>query len=113
MVMTYDASLGTAGSSTVVRVAGEVTGHDVEALRALLDQAVGLTSRRLVVDIHDVISLAPAAVRCLAFVQQHLPPTAEVVLEGAPADLLERLRLAGLDRSMVIIERPADALVTA
>ncbi|CAL9674757.1 STAS domain-containing protein [Streptomyces sp. enrichment culture] len=110
--MRFDASLGTAGSSTVVRVAGEVTDRDVEALRALLNQAVGLTSRRLVVDIHDVVSLAPAAVRCLAFVQQHLPATAEVVIEGASADVLDRLHLAGLNRSMVIVERRADALVT-
>ncbi|MEU0688401.1 STAS domain-containing protein [Streptomyces uncialis] len=111
--MLYDASLGTAGTSAVVRLAGEVTGRDVEALRALLDRAVQQNPRRLVVDLHDVLSLAPAAVRCLAFVQQHLPPTSDVVIEGAPAEVERRLRLAGLDRSMVIVPRPADALTPA
>ncbi|MDJ0466586.1 STAS domain-containing protein [Streptomyces sp. H27-C3] len=109
--MLYEASLGTAGTSTVVRLAGEVTDRDVEALRALLDQAAALTSRRLVIDMHDAHSLSAAAVRCLAFVQQHLPATAEVVIDGASPELRERLGLAGLDRSMVIV--PAEVLATA
>lgn len=111
--MLYDATLGTTATSTVVRLAGEITGRDVAALRALLEQAVGQTARRLVVDVHDVLTLEPAAVRCLAFVQQHLPVTAEMVIDGASPQLHDRLRLAGLDRSMVIVERQAEAALAA
>lgn len=109
--MPYEASLGTAGSSAVVRLAGHITNRDIEGLRALLDQAAARTSRRLVIDMHDVHALSAAAVRCLAFVQQHLPATAGVVIDGASPELLERLSLAGLDRSMVIV--PAEALTSA
>ncbi|KPI01737.1 hypothetical protein OK006_7926 [Actinobacteria bacterium OK006] len=111
--MTYHVTLGTAGTSTVVRLVGDGDGHDVEALRGVLDEAVRQVSRRLVIDLHDAHSLPAAAVRCLAFAGQRVPPAAEVVVEGASPVLLSRLRLAGLDRSMTIVARETAELTLA
>lgn len=111
--MAYNATLGTSGTSSVVHVVGDVRNDDVKALRALLDQAAAQAPRRLVIDVHDVGFLAPAGVRCLVFVQQQLPPTAEIVIEGADPMLLARLQLAGLTRSMTIVGRSAPALAAA
>jgi anti-anti-sigma factor len=101
--MSFDISLGNNGSTTVVHLQGELRDREVTSLRRVVDQAVANRPRRLVVDVHAVDALVPAAVRCLAFAQQHLPATSHIVIEGASADLCDRFRLAGLDRSMTII----------
>lgn len=109
--MSFELSLGTAGSSTVVRMAGE--DHDVETVRSVLDQAVRQVTRRLVIDVHDSDLLPSGAVRCLALAGQQVSHSAEVVVEGASPALMSQLRLAGLDRSMTIVHREPNALATA
>ncbi|KIF66968.1 hypothetical protein HY68_34740 [Streptomyces sp. AcH 505] len=109
--MSFELSLGTAGSSTVVRMAGE--DHDVETVRSVLDRAVRQVTRRLVIDVHDSDLLPSGAVRCLAVAGQQVPQSAEVVVEGASPALMSQLRLAGLDRSMTIVHREPNALATA
>ncbi|MFJ8312060.1 MULTISPECIES: STAS domain-containing protein [unclassified Streptomyces] len=101
--MSFDISLGNTGSTTVVRLSGDLADRDVAALRRVVDEAAGWSPRRLVVDVHALASLVPAALRCLAFAQQHLPASSEIVVEGASPALQARLRLAGLDRSMTIV----------
>ncbi|TDC62579.1 STAS domain-containing protein [Streptomyces hainanensis] len=111
--MSFTASLGSAGSSAVLHLAGRLTDADVRTLRTLVDQAVGTAPRRLLVDAHDLESLAPAGVRCLAFAQQHLAPGTEMVIEGASPDLHEALARAGLTRSMTVVTTTTTASAAA
>ncbi|MYV39594.1 hypothetical protein GT030_12100 [Streptomyces sp. SID1328] len=108
--MSSDVSLGTAGNSTVVRLAGE--DHDVETVRSVLDRAVSQVTRRLVIDVYDTDTLPGAAVRCLAFASQQVPHAAEVVVEGASPSLVSQLRLAGLDRAMTIVTPDSHGVTT-
>ncbi|MYR58663.1 STAS domain-containing protein [Streptomyces sp. SID625] len=103
--MAFDISLGINGSTTVVRLEGELNDREVQSLRRVIDQAVAQGPRRLVVDVHALDALVPAGLRCLAFAQQHLPATSHIVIEGASPVLHDRFRLAGLDRSMTIVVR--------
>jgi anti-anti-sigma factor len=100
---TFHASVGAAGSTTVLRLAGRLTDADVPTLRALIGQAAAEAGRRLVVDVHDLASLVPAALRCLAFTQQQLPPTTEVAVEGASPELRDALERSGLTRAMTVV----------
>lgn len=107
--MTFTASLGSAGSSTVLHLAGRLTDADVRTLRTLVDQAVGSAPRRLLVDANDLEALVPAGVRCLAFAQQHLAPGTEMVIAGASEDLRQALARAGLTESMTVVTATATA----
>jgi anti-anti-sigma factor len=101
--MPFNASVGSSGTSTVLRLAGHLTDADVPTLRNLTDQAVGQAARRLVIDMYDLESMVPAALRCLAFVQQHFPPTTEVAIEGASPELRDALERSGLTQSMTVV----------
>ncbi|MDT0270320.1 STAS domain-containing protein [Streptomyces sp. DSM 44915] len=107
----FDASVGAVGSSTVLRLSGDLTEADVPALRGLVDRAVAETAdraaRRLVIDVHELGSMAPAGLRCLAFAQQHLPPTTEIAIDGASPSFHAALDRGRLTQSMTVITATA------
>ncbi|MDT0306626.1 STAS domain-containing protein [Streptomyces sp. DSM 44917] len=105
--MPFDASVGLSGSSAVLHLSGRLTDADVRTLRGLVEQAVGRSPRRLVVDLYDLEEMVPAALRCLAFAQQHLPATAEMVIEGASEHLRGALERSGLTQSMTVVTAAA------
>ncbi|WP_405474980.1 STAS domain-containing protein [Streptomyces sp. NBC_00009] len=107
--MSFNASFGIQGTTAVIRLAGQAEDRNVSELRGAIDAAVAQAPRRLVIDVNDTTALAPAALRCLAFAQQQLPATTEIAVDGASAGLRSRLGLAGLDRSMTIIDAPVPA----
>ena len=101
--MPFTSSLGTSGSTSVLHLAGDLTEADVWTLRRLIHAAVGQSPRRVVVDVHDLTSMSPAALRCLAFAQQHFPPTTSLVVEGASADLRAALDRSGLTEAVTVV----------
>ncbi|MFJ8312049.1 MULTISPECIES: STAS domain-containing protein [unclassified Streptomyces] len=101
--MSFHASLGFSGTSAIVRLAGDLTDAEVAEVRSLIDEAVRVAPRHLVVDVVELTSLVPAALRCLAFAQQLLPSGAQMTVDGASQKVTERLRMAGLERSVRLI----------
>ncbi|MGP4109575.1 STAS domain-containing protein [Streptomyces sp. 4N509B] len=109
----FDASVGTAGTTTVLRLSGDLTDAEVPTLRTLVDRAVAeaarVGARRLVVDVHDLGAMVPAGLRCLAFTQQHLPPTTEIAVDGASEALRDALDRSRLTQSVTVITATVSA----
>lgn len=102
--MSFDASLGFTGSAASIHLAGDCADSHAQVLRSLVDQAVARAPRRLVLRVHELSSLSPAGVRCLAFAQQNLPPGTDILIDGAGTEIRAALRLGGLDRALTFIE---------
>ncbi|WNI17263.1 hypothetical protein [Actinacidiphila sp. ITFR-21] len=60
--------------------------------------------RLLVLRVHELNSLAPTGVRCLAFAQQHLAREVEILVDGAREEIRHALRLGGFDQAATFIE---------
>ena len=110
--MPFNASVGSSGSSTVLHLAGRLAEEDVRTLRTLVDEAARQSPRRLVIDMYDLESMVPAALRCLAFAQQHLPTTTEVAIEGPSAELRDLVddHLAAGGDLLALLRRTHDRL---
>ena len=101
----FDASLGFADSTAVIRLAGRVDDRAVPVLHDLLEQAAARTVRHVRLEATGLDLLGAAGARCLAFAQQHLPPGAEMSVAGASEAVRTALRAAGLSGTVTFVER--------
>ncbi|MGH4033395.1 STAS domain-containing protein [Actinomycetota bacterium Odt1-20B] len=101
--MNFEAYLGFTNSTATIYLSGALTDKRVPALRALVDQAVQRPLSRMVLRMNELESICPGGVRCLAFAQQHLPPGADIVLDGASAQIEQTLRSGGFDRAVTLL----------
>ncbi|WP_019891687.1 STAS domain-containing protein [Streptomyces purpureus] len=101
--MTFEAYLGFTGSAATVYLSGDLTDRQVPALRRLIEQALTRPPSRLVLKMADLTGVSAAAIRCLAFAQQQLPPGAQIVLDGAGEDVRRVLAASGLDRAVTLV----------
>ncbi|ONK14127.1 STAS domain-containing protein [Streptomyces sp. MP131-18] len=103
--MTFHATSGTSGGSAVITLSGDLTGEAAAAeFRGHVEQAVQGAPRRLVLDVRRLPALTAAGLRCIAFAQQHLPPTAQIFVLGATPAFRETLRHGGLAGSVTLLD---------
>ncbi|MGW9048143.1 STAS domain-containing protein [Streptomyces lydicus] len=106
--MHFEASLGYTGATATVHLAGVLDEESVPQLRSLLEQAAAHQPlRRLILRLHDLESISTGGVRSLAFLQQHLEPQAEVVVDGATGSVRQAFRRGGLDSALTYLDERA------
>jgi anti-anti-sigma factor len=105
--VSFEAYLGFNGRTGTVYLTGELDADTAPVFRSLVEQAAQRPLDRLVLDLTGLTAMSSAGVRCLAFAQQQLPPSASIIVVGARPAVVEVIRLAGFDRAVTIGERAA------
>lgn len=102
--MSFDASLGFAGSTATIRLTGTLDERGASALAGLLAQAGARAVRQVRLEVDGLQSLGSAGARCVAFAQQQFPPGTGISLYGASPAVREALHAAGLTDSVTDVE---------
>jgi anti-anti-sigma factor len=89
-------------------VEGELDAAAAPRFQETIAEAVSKGARRLVLDARGLAFLSSAGIRVLVFARQKMGPSVDVHMIGACDEVLDTLRMTGVDRSLVLAEQYED-----
>ncbi|GAA3433327.1 STAS domain-containing protein [Kutzneria kofuensis] len=89
----------------VLHLSGQLDISSADVLRATLDHTVADRPNRLVLDMSELDYMSSAGLRCLASAHQQMGEDIQLVVTGARREIIDIIRLAGLDHAITLIGR--------
>lgn len=107
--MTFHARMRIGDDATItIRLDGELDSGSAPVLNKLIAEAAQQeVVRKLVLLMGQLTYLSSAGLRCIVFAHQKFGSAVEIVLVGARPDVVETIRMTGIDRS-VTLQDPVD-----
>lgn len=103
--MNFEVYLEIRGRTTTVHLSGDLDITTAPMLRSVLDRVTQEERDRLVLDMHELNYMSSAGLRCLAVAHQQAGSDVRIILLGPKPEIVDIIRLAGLDQAVTIAER--------
>lgn len=102
--MAFTASLSTDMDTAIIELTGELDASTVPAFHGTIDAAADRGVNRLVLRAGELTYLSSAGLRSLVFARQKMGDGVTIVMVGAIEPVARTVRLAGFDRSIVMLD---------
>jgi len=103
--MTFDAKLEMAGVVAKIYLSGELDAAAAPGFRAVVEEAIDLGARRLVLLMNDLEYLASAGLRVLIFAKQKIGVEGDIYLIGAQKPVFETITMTGFNHGVTMLEQ--------
>src|SRR5579859_4984472 len=101
---TFNIVSETGATGCVIKLQGDIDLHALPRLRGALRYAISGRPERLIIDLTDAVSVAPAGLATLAAARQRAADTGTPLLLHAPnASTVELLAETGFDRLLPVV----------